>query len=40
MPDDLLGLAADLDQLIEIDAGVDAHFFAEQHQLFGADVAE
>src|SRR6266446_10848433 len=39
VPDDLLSHAADLDQRIEIDAGIDTHFLAEQHQLFGADVA-
>ena len=39
MPDDLLGHAADLDQSIEIDAGIDAHLFAEQHQFLGADIA-
>ena len=39
MADDLLGHAADLDQGIEIDPGVDAHFLAEQHQFLGADVA-
>src|SRR5439155_19964337 len=39
VPDDLLGHAADLDQRIEIDAGIDAHLLAEQHQLLGADVA-
>src|SRR5215471_7883837 len=37
--DDLLGHAADLDQRIEIDTGVDAHLLAEQYQLLGADVA-
>jgi len=37
--DDLLSHAADLDQRIEIDAGIDAHLLAQQHQLFGADVA-
>ena len=39
MADDLFGHAANLDQLIEIDGGIDAHLLAEQHQLFGADVA-
>src|SRR6516225_11701320 len=39
VPDDLLGHAADLDQSVEIDPGIDAHLLAEQHQLFGADVA-
>src|SRR6516164_10670703 len=37
--DDLLGHAANLDQRVEIDAGIDAHLLAEQHQLLGADVA-
>src|SRR6187401_1468560 len=39
MPDDLLGHASDLDQRIEIDPGVDPHLLAQQHQLFGADIA-
>ena len=33
------GHAADLDQRVEIDAGVDAHLLAEQHQFLGADIA-
>ena len=37
--DDRLGQAADLDQLVEIDTGSDAHLLAEQDQLFRADVA-
>src|SRR5208282_3348107 len=37
--DDLLGHAPDLDQRIEIHAGIDAHLLAEQHQLLGTDVA-
>src|SRR5438132_12904919 len=39
VPDDLLSHAADLDQRIEIDAGIDAHLLAEQNQLLGADIA-
>jgi len=39
VPDDLFGHAADLDQRVEIDTGIDAHLLAEQHQLLGADVA-
>src|SRR5689334_8424761 len=37
--DDGLGEATHLDELVEIDAGADAHFLAQQHQFLGADVA-
>jgi hypothetical protein len=39
MADDLLRHPSDLDQRVEIDAGLDAHLLAQQHQLFSADVA-
>ena len=38
MADNLLGHAPDLDQRVEIDAGVDPHFLAEQHQFLGAHI--
>ena len=37
--DNFLGHAPDLDQRVEIDAGIDAHLLAEQHELLGADIA-
>ena len=39
MADDVLGETRDLDQLVEIDAGLDAHFVQHEHQVLGADIA-
>ena len=39
MVDDFFSHASDLDQFVQIDAGVDAHFLTQQHEFFGADVA-
>src|SRR5262249_11600609 len=39
MADDLFGHPPDLDQRVEIDAGVDPHLLTEQPQLLGAEVA-
>ena len=30
---------AHLDQLVEIDAGLDAHLLAHEHEILGADIA-
>src|SRR5579862_8133139 len=39
VPDDVLGHAADLDQRVEVDPGIDANLLAQQHQFLGADIA-
>ena len=39
VPDDLLGHAADLDQGVEINLGINAHLVAKHHQFLGANVA-
>ena len=39
MADQLLGELRGLDQRVEVDAGVDAHLAAGEHQILGADVA-
>src|SRR3954467_12978279 len=39
VPDDVLRHAADLDQRVEIDAGIDPHLLAQQYQFLGADIA-
>src|SRR6185437_3290695 len=38
MADDVLRKLRDLDQLLEIDAGLDAHFLQHEHEILGADV--
>src|SRR5262249_8372095 len=39
MADDVFGKARALEQLVEIEAGIDAHLLAHEHQVFRADVA-
>src|SRR6516164_700170 len=39
MPDDAFRQTPDLDQRIDVDAGVDAHLLAQEHKLFGAYIA-
>src|SRR5690242_14395600 len=39
MADNVLGHAADLDQRVEINPGVDPHLLAQQNEFLGANVA-
>src|SRR5262247_2341941 len=39
MADDILGELGRRDELVEIDAGLDAHLLAHENQIFGAHIA-
>ncbi len=39
MADDVLGEVGAIDQLVEIEAGLDAHLLAHEDEIFGADIA-
>ncbi len=37
--DNVFRQLGDLHQPVQVDAGLDAHFLAEEHHVFGADIA-